>query len=330
MTSMSEGNRRCGKHSSDYQEAHHLCAGDLEGKKSACCGDSGGPLVAYTPEPVLVGSTSWGYGCGLKDYPGMFARTSKYAAWIAETMNPTPRAISIGDVSVQEGDANGPRWAYFNVVLDRPATQPISVEYRTVAGTATAGKDFVADSGTLEMYPGDTETVIAIEIKSDKTKESNENFTIVLENPSGTTIARGVGTGTILNDDPNTKLGLGIDDVKVGEGDIAYNDLIDWIFGTGQDRNVAAFTVSPNKAPGKTVTVNYATTVSSAGAEDFDATSRQLTFTAKQTWQFLLVPFQADGTVEIDETFTVTFSGASGAGVILTRAVGTGTILNDD
>ncbi|ROT85064.1 serine proteinase [Penaeus vannamei] len=63
-----------------------LCAGDPQGGKDACQGDSGGPLV-YLDERkryVLAGVVSSGYGCGLQEFPGLYAnlRQAPYLRWI--------------------------------------------------------------------------------------------------------------------------------------------------------------------------------------------------------------------------------------------------------
>ncbi|XP_038214663.1 trypsin, alkaline B-like [Zerene cesonia] len=58
-----------------------LCVGVLdEGGKDACQGDSGGPLVHE--KNVIVGITSWGYGCAHPQYPGVNTRVSAFTGWI--------------------------------------------------------------------------------------------------------------------------------------------------------------------------------------------------------------------------------------------------------
>ncbi|GFG35530.1 hypothetical protein Cfor_12796 [Coptotermes formosanus] len=57
-----------------------LCAGRYpKGGKDACQGDSGGPLVS---QRVLVGVVSWGVGCGLGNFPGVYTRVSVLHDWI--------------------------------------------------------------------------------------------------------------------------------------------------------------------------------------------------------------------------------------------------------
>ncbi|XP_075974366.1 trypsin CFT-1-like [Anticarsia gemmatalis] len=58
-----------------------MCAGNLDfGGKDACQGDSGGP-VAHNGD-IIVGVTSWGFGCGDAYYPGVQARVSYFTDWI--------------------------------------------------------------------------------------------------------------------------------------------------------------------------------------------------------------------------------------------------------
>uniref|UniRef100_A0A8B9B7J9 Peptidase S1 domain-containing protein n=1 Tax=Anser brachyrhynchus TaxID=132585 RepID=A0A8B9B7J9_9AVES len=60
-----------------------ICVGFLQGGKDSCQGDSGGP-VACNGE--LQGIVSWGIGCALKGYPGVYTKVCNYVDWIQETI----------------------------------------------------------------------------------------------------------------------------------------------------------------------------------------------------------------------------------------------------
>jgi hypothetical protein len=77
----------------------------------------------------------------------------------------------------------------------------VTVSFATADGTATAGSDYVATSGTLTFNPGVTTQTITVNVVGDTTVEPNETFLVNLSAPSNATIATGQGTGTIVNDD---------------------------------------------------------------------------------------------------------------------------------
>ncbi len=66
-----------------------LCAGFPEGGKDSCQGDSGGPAFLLDPESQTlrqVGITSFGVGCALPDYEGVYTRVSEFAHFISSTI----------------------------------------------------------------------------------------------------------------------------------------------------------------------------------------------------------------------------------------------------
>uniref|UniRef100_A0A8C5Q0A6 Peptidase S1 domain-containing protein n=1 Tax=Leptobrachium leishanense TaxID=445787 RepID=A0A8C5Q0A6_9ANUR len=60
-----------------------ICVGYIEGGKDSCQGDSGGPVVC---NGELQGVVSWGIGCALRNYPGVYVKVCNYNSWISSTI----------------------------------------------------------------------------------------------------------------------------------------------------------------------------------------------------------------------------------------------------
>lgn len=73
--------------------------------------------------------------------------------------------------------------------------------HATANGTATAGSDYTAKSGTLTFSPGQISKTISVAVAGDTTPEVNETFHVKLSGAANTTILDGSGKGTITNDD---------------------------------------------------------------------------------------------------------------------------------
>uniref|UniRef100_A0A8C5WDU5 Peptidase S1 domain-containing protein n=1 Tax=Leptobrachium leishanense TaxID=445787 RepID=A0A8C5WDU5_9ANUR len=62
-----------------------ICVGFIEGGKDSCQGDSGDPVVC-NGELQGAGVVSWGYGCALRNYPGVYVKVCNYNSWISSTV----------------------------------------------------------------------------------------------------------------------------------------------------------------------------------------------------------------------------------------------------
>jgi disulfide oxidoreductase YuzD len=231
------------------------------------------------------------------------------------TDNDAAPTISINDISVAEGDS-GTTNATFNVTLSAASGFTVTVNYATADGTATAGTDYQAASGTLTFNPGQTTQTVLVPVNGDTTFESDETFFVNLTTPVNATILDNQGQGTITNDDAAPPIpAITINDVSVTEGNSGTKTL--------------DFTVSLSMNPTQTVTVDYATANGTATAgSDYQSTSGTLTFNPGETSKPVSVTINGDTLVEPDETFFVNLTNAVNA--IIADTQGLGTITNDD
>src|SRR5262249_55230686 len=153
------------------------------------------------------------------------------ATLFAVGLNPQ---VAISNVSVVEGDS-GTTNAVFTVTLASSSTQTVIINYATANGTALAGSDYVAASGTLTFNPGETTKPITVQVNGDTTDEPDETYFV---NLSSSTAGTAQALGTIVNDDPHP--GMTIADASVTEGNSGTKTL--------------NFTVSLLAASGRTVT----------------------------------------------------------------------------
>src|SRR5207245_1146231 len=117
------------------------------------------------------------------------------------------------DVTLAEGNSGTTSFG-FTVSLSVAINQPVTVNYATGNGTATAGSDYAAASGTLTFAPGQTSKTITVLVSGDRLGESDETFFVNLSSPTNGVIADGQGAGTIVDDEPRISIG----DVSLAEG----------------------------------------------------------------------------------------------------------------
>jgi len=110
---------------------------------------------------------------------------------------PAYAAISINDVTVNEGQT-----ANLTVSLGSAVERgTVRVDYTTQNGSAVAGQDYVATSGTLQFKRGDRAQTISVQTLNNNTSEPTETFSVVLSNAKGDNIGDDTGVVTILDDD---------------------------------------------------------------------------------------------------------------------------------
>jgi Tol biopolymer transport system component len=83
-----------------------------------------------------------------------------------------------------EGGTGG---VLFEILLDAPQTETVTVDYSTLPGTATAA-DFTPRSGTATFAPGETRVAVQVPVTNDTEIEPAETFRFRLSNSSGGTL----------------------------------------------------------------------------------------------------------------------------------------------
>ncbi len=144
------------------------------------------PLLAAVAFPVILGACS----------------SSSSPAPAPTPPSVLPVATVAGDVSTNEGDT-GTKTLSFTVQLDKPADGPVTVDYETADGTATAGSDYVAATGSTVISPAQTSKTVDVTINGDLKFEADETLTLSITSVSSnvTLGSASSATGTINNDD---------------------------------------------------------------------------------------------------------------------------------
>jgi len=111
----------------------------------------------------------------------------------------SPPSVYIESVQVEEGNTNNN--LEITLTLSNAVDYDLSVDVRTVDGTAMKDKDYTDLYEIIVFSAGQEQSSFNIEILGDDTPEDNEIFSIRLENPYNVTIENNIATVTIINDD---------------------------------------------------------------------------------------------------------------------------------
>ena len=110
-------------------------------------------------------------------------------------------AVSVADAAPVAEAFRGGATATFTVTLDAPATSVVTVGYVVTGGTATAGTDFTAGTGTLTFQPGETSKTFTVAVLGDAQIEGDETLSVDLAVVEGAeaVVADAHAEGTIQN-----------------------------------------------------------------------------------------------------------------------------------
>jgi predicted extracellular nuclease len=220
-------------------------------------------------------------------------------------------AVAVSDVSVNEAAGT----MTFTVTRTNAVAGAFSIAYATADGTASAGSDYTATSGTLNFADNQVSATVTVAISNDGTPELDETLFLNLSNPTnGATIGDAQATGTIINDD-GTPIQVSINDVSIVEGN--------------SGTSILTFTVTRSGDSGA-FDVSFATANDSATApSDYIANSGTLSFGVGQNTQTISITVNGDLSPEATEQFFVNLTNPTNNAVLL-DGQGVGTIINDE
>jgi glucose/arabinose dehydrogenase len=105
-------------------------------------------------------------------------------------------------ISVNEPDGD----ATVTVLRQQGSHGTVTVDYRTIDGSAEAGSDYLAQTGTVVFADGETQKSVAVPITNDSLTEGNETFTFTIDNVTGGAILLVPRTATVTILDDETSL----------------------------------------------------------------------------------------------------------------------------
>ena len=180
------------------------------------------------------------------------------------------------------------------------AVVPLNIGYSTANGTATAGTDYVATSGTISWTAGELGSKsIPIQILGDTIDESNETFTLHLTGGGGAVTRPADAVVTIVDNDTGGSLQFSFPVYTIEEG------------------NSAAINVTRSGGAASGVTVQYASSNGTAVAgQDYTATSGLLSFGAGETAKAFFIPILDDTVPESAETVLLALSAPTGGATL--------------
>lgn len=169
------------------------------------------------PSDGLTLKEVWGYALNLPQGEATY-KFDLFEAYLANAVTskaePAQLSFQTPEVKVNEGQT-----AVFEVLLNAPQADPISVEYETTDGNATA-KDFVYTTGTLTFQPGEVRKTIEVPTYNNNKYTGNRSVNLELYPPQNATLTSTISK-LVIQDDESASLALG-DDFETSAGNLNF------------------------------------------------------------------------------------------------------------
>ena len=192
----------------------------------------------------------------------------------------------------------------------------VTIAYATSDGTATAGTDYTAKSGTLTFAAGVTSMVFTVPIANDAIIEPAETVNLTLAVPAGSPALLGAPTSAVLTiqDDDGPGFRFSVASQSVAEGGSA---------------SVVVVRTGSLTTPAS-VDYQVAGGTASGGGVDFTLANGTLSFATGQASKTIVVPTVNDTLFEGPETIVLQLANPTGGATIGTPASTTLTIIDND
>ena len=148
--------------------------------------------------------------------------------------------------------------ASFTVSLSAASTKPVTVHYATVDGTAHAGVDYAAVSGSLTFAPGETTKVVSTQLFATPGETGQMKFLLALSAPVNATLASTSATAVLVHD-PAPAAASATTATPAGAGSVALAVTSDW--GTGFTENGTITNTGSNSVSGWKIELDTANTI---------------------------------------------------------------------
>ncbi len=112
-----------------------------------------------------------------------------------------PSSLTVVPTAAPEGAAGEMPRLTFRVTLTGTQSQPVMIDYKTTAGTASADEDYLQTGEKLVIPAGAIEGYIGVDLVGDDDEEAAETFTLHFSASDNTTPTSTEVAGTIANDD---------------------------------------------------------------------------------------------------------------------------------